>query len=75
MSVSYKISLSYNQILDLAKQLPNKQKEKLGRELTKESTEKRWSTLISKLQTDKISESEITKEVEKARAKIYAKKK
>ena len=71
---AYKISLSYNQILDLVRQLPVKDKAKLSNELAKEATDKRLSRLLNAFKTDELTEDEISKEVEKARSEIYAQK-
>ena len=71
---AYKISLSYNQILDLVRQLPVKDKAKLSNELAKVATDKRLSRLLSAFKTDELTEDEISKEVEKARSEIYAQK-
>jgi hypothetical protein len=49
---AYKISLSYNQILDLVRQLPVKDKAKLSNELAKVATDKRLSRLLSAFKTD-----------------------
>jgi hypothetical protein len=73
-SVTYKISLTYNQILDLVRQLPIKDKAKLTTELAKEATDKRLSRLLSAFKTDELTEDEIITEVEKARTEIYARK-
>jgi hypothetical protein len=69
---AYKISLSYNQILDLVQQLPVKDKAKLSNELAKVATDNRLSRLLSAFKTDELTEDEISKEVEKARSEIYA---
>jgi len=71
---AYKISLSYNQILDLVRQLPVKDKAKLSNELAKVATDNRLSRLLSAFKTDELTEDEISKEVEKARSEIYAQK-
>ena len=73
-SNAFKISLTYNQVLELVRQLPKKDKAKLSNELAKEATDKILSRLLNAFKTDKISEDEIKKEVEKARTEIYAKK-
>ena len=69
---TYKISLSYGQILNLVRQLPNREKVKLSKELAKEAIDKRLSRLLNAFRTDEISEEEINTEVEKVRAEIYA---
>jgi len=73
-STSYKISLTFNQILDLVRQLPNRDKAKLSIELAKETTDKRLSRLLSAFRTDELTEEEINQEVEEARTELYAKK-
>ena len=73
-NTSFKISLSYTQILDLVRQLPKKEKAKLSNELAKEAIDKRLSILLSSFKTDDLTEEEINQEVEKARTEIYAKK-
>ena len=74
-SNSFKISLTYDQILEIVRQLPKKDKVKLSTELAKEATDKKLSRLLNAFQSDDISEDEINKEVEKARAELYAKSK
>jgi len=69
---TYNISLSYKQILNLVMQLPVPEKIKLSREIAKEATDKRLIRLLNSFETDEISEEEISIEVEKARADIYA---
>jgi len=71
---TYKISLSYTQILELVKQLPSRDKTKLSKELAKESTNKRLTRLLNSFRTDELSEDDINTEVEKVRSEIYAAK-
>jgi uncharacterized protein (DUF2252 family) len=73
-SNAFKISLTYNQVLDLVRQLPKSEKAKLTSELAKEATDKRLSRLLNAFKTSELSEDEINREVEKARAEIYAQK-
>jgi len=72
---AYQISLSFNQILDLVKQLPIKEKTELGLELAKETKDQTLSRLLNSFKTDDISQNEIDREVESVRAEIYAKRK
>ena len=74
-SGAYQISLSFDQILDLVKQLPYKDKAKLSKELEKETKNQTLSRLLNSFRTDELSQEEIDKEVELVRAEIYAKKK
>lgn len=72
---AYKITLRYDQILDLVRQLPKKDKAKLSKELAKDVIDIRLSRLLKSFQTDELTEESINEEVEKVRAEIYAKKK
>jgi len=70
----YKISLNYDQILALVKQLPKREKAKLSKELAKEAINTRLTKLLNSFSTDELTEDMINQEVEKARSEIYAKK-
>lgn len=72
---TFKISLSYSQILELVKQLPQKDKVKLSRELAREVKDKRLSRLLNSFRTDEISNEQIVAEVEEVRAELYGRKK
>ena len=72
-SNAFRISLTYDQIRDLVRQLPQKDKTKLSTELAKEITDKRLTRLLNAFKADEISEDEINKEVEKARTELFAK--
>jgi len=74
-SESYNISLSYNQIRELVRQLPKKDKVRLGQELAKEAKDQRLSRLLKSFRTDELTQEDIDKEVESVRAEIYAQKK
>jgi len=71
---SFRINLTYNQVLDLVRQLPKKDKAKLSSELAKEAIDKRLTRILSSFAADGITQKEINQEVEEARAEIYAKK-
>ena len=71
---AFKISLTYNQVLDLVRQMPVKDKARLSNELAKEAADKRLSKLLSAFKTNELTEDEINNEVEKARSEIYAQK-
>lgn len=73
--MNYQISLSYQQILGLVKQLPSEDKVKLSRELARESLDSRLTRLLSSFRTDELSQEEIDAEVEDVRSQLYAKKK
>ena len=70
-----KLSVTYDQIIRLVKQLPAKEKVKLGQEIAKEVLDARFVKLLNSFKTDEISEELINEEVENVRAELYAKKK
>jgi hypothetical protein len=74
-SVSYQISLSYNQIRELVNQLSFKDKARLGKELAKQTRDKELSRLLESFRTNEIEQKDIDEEVEIVRAEIYAKTK
>jgi hypothetical protein len=72
---SINISLGFDQILDLVRQLPKSQKIKLSRELEKEIVGTKITALLKSFQTTDLSQSTIESEVEHVRAELYAKSK
>lgn len=72
---TYKISLSYKQVLELVKQLPKKDKVRLSRELTREVVDSKLTRLLNAFSTEEITEEMIVEEVGKIRTDIYASKK
>ena len=71
----YKISLNYEQILELVKQLPKKERAKLSKELAKDAIDARLTRLLKSFSTDELTEEIINQEVENVRSEIYAGKK
>ncbi|MBI4645716.1 MAG: hypothetical protein HY738_03725 [Bacteroidia bacterium] len=69
------ISLSYDQLLDLIKQLPIREKVRLSQELAKETIDTRLSRLLNSFKTDELSLDTITEEVEKVRSELYVNRK
>jgi len=74
-SKSFNISLTFNQILELVKQLPPKQKIKLSKELEKETIDSKLTEILEAFKTNELTQAEIDKEVEIVRAARYVKKK
>ncbi len=72
---SFNISLNFNQILELVKQLPSKQKIKLSKELEKETVDSKLTEILEAFKTTELSQSDIDKEVEFVRAARNARKK
>ena len=74
-SESFNISLTFNQILDLVKQLPPKQKIKLSQELEKETIDSKLTEILEAFKTNELTQADIDKEVEAVRTARYARKK
>jgi hypothetical protein len=75
MKTALQVDISFDQVLDLVRQLPTKEKIKLTKELEKEGIETKLSGLLKIFKTKKLSISTINKEAEIARQKIYESKK
>ncbi|UCJ14057.1 MAG: hypothetical protein JWS08_10235 [Phormidium sp. PBR-2020] len=67
----YQLSLSFEQVLSLVKQLPEADKLKLSEALSKELLDSKLTHLLETFKTDEISLEEITQEVETIRTEIY----
>ena len=65
------MNLSFDQILDLVRQLPKNEKIKLTGELEKEAIESKLSELLTEFRTDELSFEEITHEVEAVRQEVH----
>lgn len=74
-SESFNISLTFNQILELVKQLPPNQKMKLSKELEKETIDSKLTEILETFKTNDLTQADIDKEVEAVRTARYAKKK
>lgn len=68
---TYQLTLNFDQILDLVKQLPESDKIKLSKELEKETLNHKLTQLLETFKTDELSLETITEEVEEVRAEIY----
>ena len=75
METVMQINITYDQILSMVKQLPQKQKIRLTEELEKESIGTQLSMLLNTFRTDELSLDTIDKEVEIVRQQIYDRKK
>lgn len=73
--VTYNLYLEFDQILDLIRQLPKKEKIKLSKELEKEIINLKLTSLLKAFKTDELDQSTIDREVEIVRAELYAKSK
>ncbi|MEG4440174.1 hypothetical protein QUB47_12800 [Microcoleus sp. AT9_B5] len=71
---NYQLSLNFEQILALVKQLPYQEKLQLSQELEKEVLNSKLTVLLESLRTDELSLETITQEVEAVRSEIHARK-
>ena len=69
------LSITYEQVLSLVKQLSRQQKIRLTEELEKESIGKQLSLLLNTFRTDELCLDTIDEEVEIVRQQIYDSKK
>lgn len=74
MKAAIQVDFTYEQVLNLVKLLPNKDKIKLTKELEKEGIESKLSRLLTTFKTKELSLATINKEVEMVRQKIYESK-
>jgi hypothetical protein len=70
----YQLSLSFEQVLSLVKQLPEADQLKLSEALSRELLDSKLTHLLKTFKTDEISLEEITPEVEAVRTEIYDQK-
>lgn len=71
MKTALKVDLTYDQVLDIVRQLPRKEKIKLTKELEKEAIESKLSSLLKTFRTKELSLQTINKEVEIVRTLRY----
>lgn len=71
---SYQLSLNFEQVLALVKQLPYSEKLLLSQELEKEVLNSQLTALLESFKTDELSLETITEEVEAVRSEIHARK-
>jgi len=72
---TYNIDLGFNQILDLVRQLPKKEKIRLSKELEREIVDAKLTLLLKAFKTDDLDQDIIAKEVDIVRSELYAKSK
>jgi hypothetical protein len=72
---TYNLELAFDQIMDLVRQLPKKDKIRLSKELEKEIIDLRLTSLLKAFKTDDLTMDVINKEVEIVRSELYAKSK
>lgn len=72
---TYNVGLEFDQILDLVRQLPKKEKIRLSKALEREIIGVKLTALLKAFKTDKLDQDAIDKEVEIVRSELYAKSK
>jgi len=75
MKNGYNIDLGFDQILDLVRQLPKKEKIRLSKELERDIIDAKLTALLKAFKTDDLDQDTINREVEIVRAELYAKPK
>jgi len=75
MKADLQISLTFDQVLSVVRQLPRSQKIKLSKELEKDVIDSKLSRLLQTFRTKDLDLNTITEEVEIVRQGIYDKKK
>lgn len=66
-----KLSISYSQILDLAKQLPISMQLELGRELLRSNAKQELVQFQNRFHTDEISDEDIMNEIKAMRSEKH----
>ena len=74
-TLTYTIDLGFDQILDLVRQLPKKEKIRLSKELEREIIDAKLTALLKTFKTDDLDQATIENEVEIVRTELYAKSK
>ncbi len=74
-TATYNIDLGFDQILDLVRQLPKKEKIRLSKELEKEIIDVKLTSLLKAFKTDELNQETIDQEVEAVRTELYARSK
>ena len=72
---TYQISLNFEQILELVKQLPPEDKMRLSKELAKETVNEKLTELLEIFKTDELDLETINEEVEAVRTELYGQSK
>ena len=72
---SYKMSVGFDQVLDVVRQLSRQEKIRLSKELEKELIDSKLTALLGAFKTDALDEETIRGEAEVVRAELYAKSK
>ena len=72
---TFRIALGFDQILDLIRQMPRKEKMRISKELEKEFIDAKLTSLLKTFRTDELDQKTIDSEAEVVRAQLYVGKK
>lgn len=72
---TYNIDLGFDQILDLVRQLPKKEKIRLSKELERDVIDAKLTSLLKAFKTDDLDQDTINTEVDIVRTELHAKSK
>jgi hypothetical protein len=75
MNTAIKLNITFDQILEAIRQLPQKEKIKLSKALEKESIKSKLSELLTVFYTTELNQKTIDQEVETVRQQLYEKQK
>lgn len=75
MRTALQVDITFEQVLELVRQLPTEEKIKLTKELEKEGIESKLSELLKSFRTNELSMDIINEEVEIVRQQLYESKK
>lgn len=71
-AIQYQLSLSFEQVVNLVKQLSEAEKIKLSQELSQELLDSKLTQLLKAFKTDAVSLEAIAEEAEAVRTEIHA---
>ncbi len=71
MQTSLQVNITFEQVLNLVKQLPTEEKLMLTKELEKEGISYKLNTILQHFKTDEITQEIIDEEVETVRKNLY----
>ena len=72
---TFNLDLGFDQILDLVRQLPKKEKIRLSKELERDIIDTKLTALLKAFKTDELDQATIDEEVEIVRSEMYARSK
>ena len=71
MQTSLQVNITFEQVLNIVKQLPTEEKLMLTKELEKEGIKSKLNAILQILKTDELTQQIIDEEVETVRKSLY----